>query len=286
MFKTLLTIVLSVALTLGIIKLMPTTASQETAKESVYDRVMRTGTIRCGYFFVPPEFTVDPKTKKFSGIGYDITEAVGKKLNLHIEWVEEVGFAEMTTGLKTGRYDAVCSSVFNRAPLAKQATFSIPFMYTPTGAFARSEDIRFDDGLQKLNSDKFIISAIDGEVSGEIADEEYPLAKRLSLPQHTDISMLLENVADKKADVSLTYMASFYLYTKSHPGVLKIINKDGPIRAFGNTLMLPLHEPDFKNLIDTALSELINAGTVDAIISKYEFYPNSYYRVTRPYRTP
>jgi len=255
-------------------------------KESAYDRVMRTGTIRCAYFVVPPEFNKDPNTGKLSGIGYEVTEAVGRLLSLKIDWVEEVGFGDMAQGLMDGRYDAVCSSVFNRAPMARRVDFTTPFMYTPVGIFVRAGDARFDKDKAAINDGSVIISSIDGESTNEIAALSFPNAKVFSMPQTANVSMLLENVAAEKADVALTYMANFYNYDRSNPGKLKAIHLEKPVRAFGNTLMVGRGEEEFKNMLSAALNELLNSGEVDDIITRNEVFSGAYYRVDQPYRIP
>lgn len=254
------------------------------SRDSAYDRVMRSGTLRCAYFVVPPEFIKDPNTGKLSGIGYEVTEAVGRLLGLKIEWTEEVGFGEMAAGFGTGRYDAVCSSVFNRAPLARQADFSEPFMYTPVGIFVRAGDTRFDNNASAIDDPSVKIATIDGDTAFEIANQNFPKAEKSFLPQNTDISMQLESVATGKADVAMTYMANFFQYNQKNPGKLKTVLSEKPIRAFGNTIMLPKGEFELKSMINAALSELMNSGTIDKIIDKYQPYPNAYYKVGVPFK--
>lgn len=255
-------------------------------KESVYDRVLRTGVLRCAYFVVPPEFMKDPNTGQLSGIGYEVTEAATQLLGLRVEWPEEVGFGEMAAGFATGRYDAVCSSLFNRAPLARQADFTVPFMYTPVGIFVRADDTRFDADIGAINNPEIRILSLDGDTANEIATQDFPRAKKIFLPQNSDISMQLESVASQKADVAFTYMANFFKYDQTNPGKLKSLVTDRPIRAFGNTIMVPPGEDKLKSMLNTALNELMNSGTVDAIIDKYEPYPGAYYKVDIPYRVP
>ncbi len=98
--------------------------------------------------------------------------------------------------------------------------------------------------------------------------------------------MQLEGVATKKGDVAFTYMANFWRYNKSNPGKLKSIRSDKPIRAFGNTIMVPHGEEEFKSMLNIAINELLNSGAVESIISKYEPYPGAYYRVNVAYRAP
>ena len=47
-----------------------------TVKESTYERVIRTGEIRCAYAVYEPPLIKDPNTGKLSGIFYDVMEEV------------------------------------------------------------------------------------------------------------------------------------------------------------------------------------------------------------------
>jgi ABC-type amino acid transport substrate-binding protein len=59
--------------------------------ENTYDKVMRSGVIRCGYGLEPPMLQIDPNTGKPFGAIVDIVERIGSLLDLKIEWVEQVG---------------------------------------------------------------------------------------------------------------------------------------------------------------------------------------------------
>ena len=50
--------------------------------------------------------------------------AIGKTLDLKIEWTEEVGWGNIGEGLKAGRYDMACVSMWPDAP--KYKTFFDP----------------------------------------------------------------------------------------------------------------------------------------------------------------
>ena len=61
--------------------------------ESVYDRVMKKGEIRCGYFVEAPFTFRDEATGEFSGIAVDLAELIAKDLNLKLKWQEQISFA-------------------------------------------------------------------------------------------------------------------------------------------------------------------------------------------------
>jgi len=255
-------------------------------KQSLYDRVIQSGKIRCCYIVYPPDCIKDPNTGKLSGIGVEALELVAKKLGLKVEWTEEVGTATMLEGLITGRYDMMGAAVWTNAQRAKRAAFSKPMYFTVVSAFARKKDNRFKGHLERINSPNVKISIIDGETGQVIADADFPKASRLSMPQMTDFSQNMLNVATGKADVAFADSFCGARYVRNNPGILENINPQKPVRIYPNCWMFNRGEFEFKEMLDTVLDEVINSGAMDKIISKYEQAPNEVDRIALPYQLP
>ncbi len=117
--------------------------AEDSPKESTYDRVMRTGTIRCGYYIWPPFLAKDPNTGKLSGIASDMMDEIGKQLSLKVEWVAEVDTSTMFEGYSTGRYDLVCGPVASTPARARVVDFTIPFAYGSYYLYVKEGDLRF-----------------------------------------------------------------------------------------------------------------------------------------------
>ena len=101
-------------------------ASQAHDKESVYERVIKSGKIKCAYYIAPPYFNKDPVTGKFSGIFYEYVESLGKKLNLKIDWNLEVGLGDLVEAIRLDRVDAYCAGLWNNPARAKNVDFNTP----------------------------------------------------------------------------------------------------------------------------------------------------------------
>ncbi|MCB9987959.1 MAG: transporter substrate-binding domain-containing protein [Rhodospirillales bacterium] len=268
---------------LAIIALLIALPAQAAEKESVYDRVMHTGVMRCAYIVYPPETIKDPNTGALSGTVVETIEALGKQLDLKIEWTEEVPFTHMFEGLYSGRHDALCSGLFENPQRAKRALFSVPSNYGVTYAFARSDDTRFDDSLTAVNSPDITIAVIDGELAQSIAAEMFPDAKTYALPQLTDISMVLESVATKKADVAFLQKAPGRRFIEANPGKIKTIGKE-PIRAYpAPPLAFHPDEIKLKLLFDVGIRTLLLNGTIENILRKYDPELDSYRLIAKPY---
>jgi len=255
--------------------------------QTLYDRVIAAGTLRCGYVVYHPGLYKDPNTGKISGIFADTVEEAMKNLGLKVQWVEEVGWGTMIEGLEANRYDMICSPVWANSTRARHVAFSVPLFYSGIGAYVRTDDTRFTS----LKTNGTLVSAattaiatIDGEMSDIIARTDYPAAKRVSLPQLSDVSQVLLNLTSSKADVAFVEPAIAAEFIKGNPGKIRNIAEDQPVRVFGNAFMFKRGEPAFKNMIDAAVQELLNGGFVDHKIDQYEPFTGSLYRVAYPYR--
>ena len=252
-------------------------------KESVYDRVMRTGVIRAAYITYPPAVIKDTKTGKLTGTFVETLEEVAKNLGLKLEWTEEVGWGAQIEGLKTDRYDIVGSPVWANPNRGKLTTMSIPVYYSGIGVWVRTDETRFDSDFTKINTPEVRIGTIDGETADLIARTVFPNAQRVSSPQLTDISEKFLQVQTGKADVIFAEPFFGFEFLKNNPGTVKNIAAAKPIQLLGNCYMFKDNEFQMKGMLDVAIEGLLNSGFVDRVLNKYEPFPGTFYRVADPY---
>ena len=253
--------------------------NQETLKE----KVIREGKIKVGYIATTPQqLAKDPNTGKLYGMFYDIVEEMGKRLNLKIEWTEEVGWGTMIEGLNQGRYDMVGSPVWANSARALKADFSIPATYNVMYAYARIDDDRLNK-IEDINSPKIKVTVVDGTTAQFLAKQKFATAQVVALPQLSAQSDLLLNVATNKADVVFIdpFVANSFL--ENNPNVRLKIIENKVVRVDGNSLVFNSGEFEFKNMIDTVLREEINGGFIDELLKKYDKFGNSFYPAALPY---
>lgn len=248
---------------------------------------MEQGKLRCGYVVYNPGCIKDPNTGKLSGIGIDTIEMVGKNLGLKVEWTEEVGWGTMIEGLQTNRYDMIATPIWTNSNRARLVDFGRPIFYSPVNVWVKAGNTKFNESnLATLNSADHVIATVDGETAEVIANEDFPNAKKLSLPQLSGVEQVLMNVATGKADASFEEPAVALEFLKHNPKTIETLSKTKPIRVFPNCWMFRRGQLEFKDMLDTALGQVINSGAVDKVIAKYEKYPNTLYRVALPYEKP
>jgi ABC-type amino acid transport substrate-binding protein len=255
-------------------------------KQDVLATVLDKGEIRAAYLIYPPYFMKDPDTGKFSGIFYDITELIGKEMGMKINWTEEVGYADIFTGLDAGRYDLFAAGLWPDATRAKAGYFSTAAFYSVIKAWGRVDDHRFDNDLQALNAPNVRLATVDGAMDDIIAKSDFPNAPRVSLPQSSPWVQNLLNITSNKADVIFSGAPAINSFLKNNPGTLREIAPDQPLRIFANSLVVKKGEDTFKQAIDVAINEAVNSGQIDKILKKYESAPDEFLRPAIPYVNP
>ncbi len=261
-------------------------ASQSSAAlaDGLYDRVLKSGKLRAGYLIYFPLLMRDPNTKKFSGIGYDALLLAATKLGLQLEMKEEVSWGTMIEGLKTNRYDIIACPVWANASRARVGDFSRPLCYSVVNAYVKTGDKRLDSSLKDLNNPKFKIATLDGEMAVMIANADYPLAKKFSLPQMSSPSDLLLSVSSGKADITFAEPSMVWSFAKHNKNAVQNITPSKPLRIFPNVFMFNSGEEKFKAMFNATLDEVDSGGDLDKIIDKYEPFAGCYLRVAKPYR--
>lgn len=277
-------VVLVVVVNLAVRAVWPNANGTPGKVETRWEQIKKRGSIRCGWVSNPPSCMKDPNTGKLSGIVVEVMAEIGKKWDLKIDWVEEAGFGSMIEGINADRYDMVPSAIWPNSARAKQADFSAPLFYSGIGVYVRPDDNRFNNDIKLINSENVKIATMDGEMAEVIAKTDFPNAKTVQVPQLSEITTMLLNVKDGKADVGLVELYFAQQFLKNNPGTLKNIVPNRPIRVFPDTIMIKANEFDLKSALNTAIEELINVGVVDGLIEKYEPAPGTFYRLKTPYR--
>ncbi len=258
--------------------------AQEKMKESAYERVMRTGTIRCGYFLFPPLAVKDPNTNILSGITVDIFNKMGANMGLKVDWVEEVSFAGLVPGLQTNRYDVICTPMWPTSARAREVEFSEPEFYAALGVWVRADDHRFDNAIESINSPDITITGVDGQIEQTVRDEQFPRAKMMSMPGGTDFTQQMMNIVTGKADVTFVDKAAGELFEQAHPGQIRNIAANSPLRVFPFSIAVAGGEIRFKNMLDVAVHELNHTGYIERKLKEYDpkglFLP-----VAKPYKS-
>lgn len=247
----------------------PLTVFAQETRDTAFERINRSGVIRCGYAPYPPYLIKDLETGKMSGIYAEIFEEVARQADLKIDWAEEVTMENMFAGLENRRYDVLCTPITYTVAYARQALFIPPFIYVPFYVYARKDDPRFlgADGQKKLNDPETSFIAIDGDLTSIFAKEYFPLARLMSAGGMPDASQLYLSVVTGKADAVIGEPVFAKAFMSNNPD--KIVQVPGaPVRVVPATVAVAIGEHDLQSFLGTSFTSLSETGFIEKIIRK------------------
>lgn len=284
MFKTLLIACIAGALGAASTLYIAPHNTMRTAQqqESVYDRIMRTKTIRCGYAVSPVYNEKDPITGEMHGVYVDIMERIAKDWGVKIDWAEEVSAASMYEGFKTGRYDMLCSANTITAGRTIATDFSRPIAYPTFYLFVRENDTRFDNAYDKANDENIRMTTFDGYFGATVTKDYFPKAKLVALPELSNDVDILMNVVSGKADGGVLAGIVAAEFMKKNPGKIRRV-AGPPLRYPSLVFALPKGEEVLKAAINTSLTYYLDTGVIEKILQDYGLDRTNLLRVAKPY---
>jgi len=262
------TIALIIALlALAVVIARPGEREASANKETAYERVTRTGVIRCGYINWMPVIAKDTVSKEMRGYWPEIMEAIAASMQLKIEWTEELNLGTYLQDLNNGRYDLECGGGWPNAARGKFIYYSNPIVYSPLVPFVRADDARFDGGIGTLNRSDVVAAVVDGDTSQIIRRDRFPQMKELSLPQVSTINEYFLAVMTGKADITFSDYTGALDYMKNNPGKIKPLPY--MLRLVPQNIGVPIGDNKLLNMLNTATLQLQTDGTFDRILGKY-----------------
>lgn len=202
-----------------------------------------------------------------SGFNIDIFEEIGKELGFEIEWTEEVGFGNYIEGLKAGRYDVMCQTVWPDPARFTNALVTIPAHYHKVHVVSRADDTRFDEDWRSLNDPQYKAAVVDGDITDTIARTDFPKAQVVAIPQAADARQIFTEIEMGKADATFVDYGFFLDYDRQNPGKLKIAGD--VLRVYGSVFSVNNGELMLKTLIDNAIIALTNSGRIEQILRQH-----------------
>ncbi len=257
------------------------TAAKPADKLDTYDRIVKSGTIVCGYYPWPGIAEKNVNTGEMSGLQIDLVNQAFATLDLKVEWKELI-VGTQVEDLNNGRVDAICQDGPYVMSAGKFVEFSNPFYAYKAIAYARADEKRFAKPAD-LNNAAIRFTGIDGDYSVDLAKRLFPNAQLMTMPGTTDAAQMYLNVATNKADVAIVDPISFQAYQQSNPNQLKGLFADKPIGIY--KMVCSVRKGDFKTLglINQAVDNAASFGIADTVLNKFDPDHRFLQRVRSPY---
>lgn len=259
-----------VSLIVSLIAVAALSPKESSHQNTAFERVQKTQTLKCSYGSLSPFITVDPSTKELSGLFYDVVEEIGRRLNISIEWTEEVGYGQISAGFQAGRYDAFCGVLWATPARAAAMSFSTPIYYNRVNPCVRGDTTEYDNSSDPLNSPDKIIIGYDGDISMQLARTVFPKAKKLAMPENMPFGEAMQYITTGKADALATCdQIVVDDLNRASPGALKIAAPGKPITHTQVVLALPSGDVPLKNMVDVAIFDLREDGMLRRLMEKH-----------------
>jgi ABC-type amino acid transport substrate-binding protein len=204
------------------------------------------------------------------GLNYEITEALGRALNLKIEWSGEYLIGAQVEALKTGKMDVLCvDGPWTRSAMPYLAYTSATY-YLPAYVWVVEGSPLLGQTTQSLNREDITFSAFDGDWSQDAVTNLFPKAKLLSMPASADPVQLVENVVAGKADAFITDPIFIADYNEGRAKKLVQLEPAHNLGVFP-VIMTTLPEEERLNaMLTRGINFLRDTGQLQQILNKYD----------------
>ncbi len=273
MSQTLKTILIAglvglIAAFVGVKAFMPDDLSSTSVevKETAYERVMRTGKIRCGYVVWPPYFDIDPNTGEMFGYYKDVIDATLGLIGLEVDYVSEYTIGNQAQDLNSGKFDSICGDGPWNINASKYVDYTDAIDYLPVYIYVRGNESRIQN-KKDLNNEQYSIVAMDGDLSEELARVLFPKAKLNSLSNISDPSQLLVNVQYNKADAVIVDALLASAFLRNNPGVIRQLSEK-PLGAYPGGFSVRKGETELTNMLNMAIEMAVNLGIYEDLAQK------------------
>jgi hypothetical protein len=165
----------------------------------------------------------------------------------------------------------------------RYVSFTMPLYYETVEAYVRTDDQRFDGGIEAVNDPAVTVAAVDGALNGIIAQQDFPKATIKSLPNMTDTAQVLEEVGAGKADIAFAATQDGRRFALSNPGKIRNLAPGRPLRAFPAAIGLPQNDVALKGMLDSAFVQLHAGRFIDKTLASHDLPSDVVYRIARPY---
>ena len=267
MRNTVIALLISIVAAYVTVKMTTSPVASYSAKETAYERIMRTKTIRCGWFVEPPFINFDANTNEKTGIVIDIVNTIAKDYDLKVEWETISNFAMMGEDLKQSKYDVICSSLINM-PRGGLVDYADAFVFIPAYGYVRSNESRISN-LTQLNDPTFIIAGQEGAAVTTVARQKFPKAQFHIIPS-AELSEMFASILANKADVAFMIPSFYQEFDKKNPGTLKPLDPNTPLQIFTFGFGVKPEEYGLKAMINNSLHRMTVSGELAAIYAKHD----------------
>jgi len=241
--------------------------------------VTAAGEIRCASDipYPPWEMWVTPTSKQPTGIDYDLSQAIGKKLGIKVSF-NDVPFDSIPFGIQSGKYDIVMSDMYDTAAREKYASF-VDYAADGTAilvAKGNPQGITTPDSLagktvtcESGTTQETFLQTLNAKFKAA----GQPEMKILVLQKQPEALLAIQG---GKAVADLTDASTAGYIATSQSASFEIVRDPAAPDGYEPQLvgiMIAKTDTQLVDAVQKALQALMDDGTYQLIVAKYGFVP-------------
>ncbi len=237
--------------------------------KSALARVKKEGKLRVGYAQTLPWFNKDAKSGGLTGIYYDVAEALGKELEVKVEY-KEVSWADSTVALRKGDFDVFGSSLFYTVPRALVVAYTAPMWHKGHLALCHKDNAGRFKSIADFNRSDVTFSVNVGTREEHVLKVTFPKAKIITTSGQIVLSA--EPVRTKKADLWVSGDLDILVFARKNSAWAHVIDPDRPFARGANTWAIRYGDPAWKFFLDMWADNMVESGFMQ---QRYDYYKDT-----------
>lgn len=239
----------------------------QTSAEQM-EHITTSKNLRCSFTNYPPGLIEDQNTGQFSGVFYDLITEYAAENGWGLEWVEETGYGVIAEGLNSGRFDIFIAPVWPTTERLTTLSFTTSVYTSAVGLWVRGDDLEQVQSPDIKNNSFFRVAVKEGDISESIANADYPIWRKVRVPQLTDTDELLRFVAQGDADA--TFAEPYLVELFNQISEVKLVNAArDPVRTFDNCFAIAQNSVELKDSLNHFIARKVEEGKVAELLNTY-----------------
>lgn len=233
---------------------------------SRFDRVMATSILRCGYIPWPGFFEIDAKTNILKGFYKELTDQILAQIGWKAEYIE-VNFGQQVEDLKSGKIDAMCGEGPWMLDVIKYTSFTFPTSYMPIYVFGKVGTPYTN--VKDIDAANVIFVGIDGDLSSQLAQRQFPKAKLRTLSNISNAGDLMLEVASGKADFTIIDSISADAFEKNNPQKIRNISGN-PLAVYPIGFLVEKGQTELLDTLNGTIEAAHNNRLIEDMINTFD----------------
>jgi len=207
----------------------------------------------------PPFEFVDEESKEIIGLDIDLMNAIAEKAGLSIEYVN-VSWDPLLAGMAECQYDMAISAMSITPERAESFLFSVPYI-----AAGQLVTVAIDN--TDINGPEDLVGKVAGAQIGTTGAIEVENIEGAELKTYDEIGLAFQDLMNGQIDAVVSDNTLAIGFIAQNSDKIKSVGDTFTAEEFG--VAICMDNPELKDAVDAALTELLNEGYVDELTAKW-----------------